>query len=89
MFRRLLINVVSVLAMALSVPALGQSTGSIRGTVTDQSGSIIANASTTLTETNTQTSRNAVSNSDGIFVFSDLPIGNYTLTVTASGFTDR
>jgi Carboxypeptidase regulatory-like domain/TonB-dependent Receptor Plug Domain len=86
--RHLYSNLICVLVLVLAVPALAQSTGSIRGTVTDQSGSVVANAASTLTETNTQLSHTAVSNSDGIFVFSDLPIGNYTLTVTASGFTD-
>src|ERR1700759_4689891 len=81
MTRRLYSNVLPMFVLLLSVPLLAQSTGSIRGTVTDQAGSVIANASTTLTETNTQLTRSAQSNSDGIFVFSDLPVGNYTLTV--------
>jgi hypothetical protein len=80
----------SVLAtpfLTFSVSMFAQSTGSIRGTVTDSTGSIIPNASFSLTETNTQLSRTAASNTDGIFVFPDLPVGNYTLRVTAPGFT--
>jgi hypothetical protein len=41
----------------------------------------------TLTETNTGLSRTISSNSDGLFVFPDLPIGTYLLKVSASGFT--
>ena len=87
MFRGISFGILAIPALVLSVSATAQSTGSIRGTVTDATGSAIANASFSLTETNTQLSRTVVSNNDGIFVFSDLPIGNYTLTVTAAGFS--
>ena len=85
--RRLSLSVLATPVLILSASAFAQSTGSIRGTVTDGTGSVIANASFSLTDANTQLSRTAVSNSDGIFVFPDLPIGKYTLTVTAPGFS--
>ena len=77
---------------ALSFPSrsfllLAQSTGSIRGTITDQTGSVIPNATSTLTEVNTHLSRSTQANGDGIFVFPDLPIGTYTLNVSAPGFS--
>jgi Carboxypeptidase regulatory-like domain len=86
-FRKLpLIFLVVFLFPNLSLWVFAQSTGSIRGTITDQTGSVLPNATTTLTESNTHISRAAQSNGDGIFVYPDLPIGTYTLKVTASGF---
>jgi Carboxypeptidase regulatory-like domain len=64
----------------------GQSTGSIRGTITDPSGSVVVDATSTLTETSTHLTRTVHSNSNGIFVFPDLPIGSYALRVTSTGF---
>ncbi len=79
----------SILGVLLLLPVFGasaQSIGSIRGTVTDPSRSVVAGASIVLTETNTQISRTVSSNENGIFVFPDLPIGSYALKVTAPGF---
>lgn len=63
-----------------------QSTGSIRGTVTDQTKSAIANASVTVTNTSTGLSRVQTTNNNGIYVFPNLPIGAYTLKISATGF---
>jgi len=63
-----------------------QSTGIIRGTVTDPSRAAIASAAVTATETSTTISRSAASNHSGIFVFPDLPIGTYSLKIGAPGF---
>jgi hypothetical protein len=63
-----------------------QSTGTIRGTVSDPSGAAIANASVTATDANTSIKRSVISNGSGIFVFPDTPIGSYTLKIAAAGF---
>ena len=84
--RRTALSLLAAPALALAVSAFAQSTGSIRGTVSDSAGSAIPNAACVLTEANTQRSRIGTSNSDGIFVFPDLPIGNYTLRASAPGF---
>ena len=85
--RRLSLAVIALI-LFLNLPSslFAQSTGSIRGTITDTSGSAVANATSALTETKTHISRIAVSNNDGIFVFPDLPIGDYELKVSAAGF---
>lgn len=73
----------------MASPALAQSTGTIRGTVTDPSGAAIANASVFATETSTSISRDAASNDSGIFVFPNLPIGTYSLKISAPGFATQ
>ncbi len=66
-----------------------QSTGSIRGTVADASGASIPGASVTVTGTATGLTRTEQSNSSGLFVFPDLPIGPYTVTISKSGFATQ
>jgi hypothetical protein len=61
--------------------------GSINGTVTDKTGAALSNASVTVTDVNTGATHNTVSSSSGEFAFEDLPVGTYTITVTASGFS--
>jgi hypothetical protein len=66
-----------------------QSTGSIRGTVTDPTGAIIPDASVTVTNTQTAQSRSTQTTSSGVFVFPDLPIGSYALEVSKPGFNSQ
>src|SRR5580698_3739681 len=63
-----------------------QSTGTIRGTVTDASGAAIPGASVAAMATGTGLKRVAATNESGIFVFPDLPIGSYSLKISAKGF---
>ena len=55
--------------------------GSIRGTVTDNTGATVANAAVTLTG-NAQAARTANSGTDGVYTFANVPPGTYTLAVT-------
>ena len=75
-----------LLTLGAASRAFAQSTGSIRGTVSDPSGAAIANAAVTVTDNGTGLSRDTVSNESGIFVYPDLPIGTYTLKISAAGF---
>ena len=62
-------------------------TASIRGTVTDPSGAIIANATVLVTNTSTGISNTQKTDSKGYYIFPDLHIGGpYTVTVSAQGF---
>ncbi len=75
-----------LLSLGAASHVFAQSTGVIRGTVTDPSAAAITHASVTATETSTNVSREATTNDSGIFVFPDLPIGTYELKIAASGF---
>jgi hypothetical protein len=61
--------------------------GGINGTVTDGSGAVIPGASVTVTNDGTQVERQSTTSSGGEFAFQDMPVGVYTISVTASGFT--
>jgi hypothetical protein len=60
--------------------------GGISGTVTDQSGAVVPGAQITAVDMATNTDYKAVSSSAGEFVFNNMPVSSYTVTVSASGF---
>ncbi len=61
-------------------------TGAISGTVTDQSGAVVPNATVTATSNGTGYSRTVQSESNGNFNFAQMPLGEYRLNVKAAGF---
>ncbi len=93
MTTRLTRSVFTALLLALAVlfvlPAIGFGQtfrGGISGTVTDQSGAVVPGAQVAAVETATNTSYKTVSSTAGEFSFPNLPLGGYTVSVTASGF---
>jgi Carboxypeptidase regulatory-like domain/TonB dependent receptor len=83
--RRLFLAVVMILT--LGVAANAQTfRGAINGTVTDPSGSSVPNATVKATETATGIDHTTVTTSDGGFAFQDIPLGQYKVTITATGF---
>ena len=60
--------------------------GQINGTVTDQTGAAVPNATVTVRSVEKGTVRTTTSNGTGIFNLSELPAGNYVITVTATSF---
>jgi Carboxypeptidase regulatory-like domain/TonB dependent receptor len=68
--------------------ALGQDiSAKITGTVTDASGAVIAGATVTARETSRGIVYPTQTNAAGVYYLSPLPIGDYVLKVTASGFS--
>lgn len=61
-------------------------TGSIRGTVTDPAGAIVAGAAVTARNDATGIAATTVTDHNGSYNFQFLPIGPYTITATRSGF---
>jgi hypothetical protein len=61
-------------------------TGSIQGTVADQTGAVLPNATIALTDTTTEVQHKTTSGSDGLYSFPNIPIGVYTFDVSAPGF---
>ncbi len=63
--------------------------GDIMGTVFDATGAVVPNATIVVKNTATGVESTTKSTSAGQYRFPSLPIGTYSLTVTASGFTKR
>ena len=66
--------------------ALGQNTGTISGTVQDQSGAVIAGANVKAQNPATSFSRETTSATNGFYRFDQLPVGDYIISVEAAGF---
>lgn len=60
--------------------------GSIMGTVTDSTGAVMPNAKVTLKNLDTGLERTATTDETGYYVVTELPIGNYSVTVEQQGF---
>jgi hypothetical protein len=77
-----------LLLLGLSAAALQAQTfrGTIAGTVTDTTGAAVPGAQVVAVETSTGAEHKMMSTGAGEFSFADLPLGAYTVTVTASGF---
>jgi len=86
MIRRIL--PVVLLLSALSTASLIAQTfrGGITGTVNDPSGAAVVGAAVKLVSPETGLTREGVTSSTGEFVFQDLPLGKYDITVTQTGF---
>jgi hypothetical protein len=60
--------------------------GSVTGTVSDPTGAVVPGAKISIANDQTELKRLATSDAAGEYRLLDLPEGNYTVTVTASGF---
>lgn len=79
-----------LLAACLMAPsAFGQTlvSGDLTGTVTDPTGAVLANATVTLKSVDTGETRTTTTSSSGLYRFSLLSPGSYTVGVTAQGFS--
>src|SRR5438105_14981122 len=85
---RLLTRLSGVAALALfAVLSFAQNNnGRISGTVTDSTGSVIAGAKVTVTNSSTNVSQTATTNSSGFYVVPDLGVGTFSVTLEAPGF---
>src|ERR1700690_1648446 len=72
--------------LAAGAALKAQDSASLRGTITDQSGGVIVGAKIKLTNTNTNISRTTTSGNDGGYLFTTVPVGPYSLTVTHASF---
>ena len=63
-----------------------QSTSTVRGTVKDPQGNVVAGATVTITNVGTSNARTATTTDNGVFNFEQLPEGDYKLEVEAKGF---
>jgi hypothetical protein len=84
---RMLLSVICVVMFAALAHA--QFRASLRGTVSDPEGAVIAGATVTLLDTGTNKTLVSTSDGNGIYQFNALPPAAYRLTVEHEGFTKR
>jgi hypothetical protein len=80
--------VVTVVVGMLAIEAAAQSltSGDITGTLTDPSGAVVTNATVTLKNNQTGSTQSHPSNAQGVYRFSLLAPGSYTVSVSSTGF---
>src|SRR5262245_34325364 len=71
----------------ITISALAQSTATLQGTVTDQSGAILSNARVIVRNQATGLERTVQTDSSGNYQVAALPVGTYRVEVQAQGFT--
>ena len=81
------ILVLTLLLLVTSATCYAQFTASVQGTVQDSRGAVVPNATVALINTDTGVRQEAVSNSSGVYRFSSLAPGNYTVSTTVQGFS--
>ena len=86
MIRRILPVVLLVTLLASASLVAQTFRGGISGTVNDATGAAVAGAAVKLVSPDTGLTREGTTTSTGEFVFQDLPLGKYDITVTQSGF---
>jgi hypothetical protein len=77
-----------VVVSSLDVCAQSASTGALTGTVTDPTSAVVQNAKVIVRNYGTDETRTVVTDQDGSYRFSLLPVGEYELKVEALGFAD-
>jgi hypothetical protein len=78
----------SLLGLVVSTPLLAQyDSAQINGTVRDQGGALIPNATVQIQNRDTGLVRQTVTNSTGIYVLSQIPPGFYSITASSPGFS--
>jgi hypothetical protein len=81
---RFILAVLTICLFAAS--AFAQNAGSLVGTVVDQQGGAVANATVVVTGTATGKDRTIQTSDEGTFTIPQLEVGLYTVKVTATGF---
>jgi hypothetical protein len=79
--------ILASILLLTAVAAMAQATtGTLKGTVTDANGAVVAGATVGIKNDATGAVSNTTTSSDGTFEASNLTPGTYTVTVEASGF---
>ena len=85
----LFLTLLTALGTAHSMFAQGTDLGTIRGTVKDASGAVIANAKVTVTDLDTNAARQTNANAAGDFEVFALKSGRYKVSVSATGMNTQ
>jgi len=82
----LILSALLVALVSSSVALAQQGTSSIRGTVKDPQGNVVAGATVTLSNLGTSASRSATTTESGVYGFEFVAVGDYSVEVEAAGF---
>src|SRR6266446_2065937 len=83
--KRLVLAILIILSLAVAANAQTYR-GAINGTVMDPSGAVVPNAQVKAKEKSRGIEHSTVTTTDGQFAFQDIPVGMYSVMVTATGF---
>jgi Carboxypeptidase regulatory-like domain/TonB dependent receptor len=75
-----------LLGLSASISNAQTNDGSLRGEITDNQGASVADAKVTATNLASQVTYNTTTTSSGVYVFSNLPVGIYSIAVEKDGF---
>jgi hypothetical protein len=84
--KRTSLLVALLLTFLAAIGARAQSTGTITGTVSDPANAAVPDATVTVLNVGTGQSRTVQTNTSGVFLFPNLPIGSYSIEIVKSGF---
>ncbi len=82
-----LLSLSALLLVVCSMTALGQSTATLSGIVTDPTGAVVAGAQVRIHSLATGTDREAVTDGAGLYAVPSLQPGDYSVQVLAPGFS--
>jgi hypothetical protein len=77
---------VAMLSLSLGSAMAQTNYGSVRGVVKDSQGAVIGGAKVTVTNQDTKVSQASVTNGSGIYIFSAVNPGTYTVSIAIPGF---
>ena len=84
---KLAAGVACLVTLLVGVNLWGQGIfGALTGVVTDSSQSVVPGAKITLTDTASGSTRDTVTNAEGYYSFSSVPVGSYSVSVEAANF---
>ena len=86
---KLVLVVLLVVCVGGVLPVWSQSTssGTVAGSVVDQSNAVVPGATVTMTDSSTNIARTATTNKEGRYIFVDVKPGLYDISVTKTGFS--
>lgn len=76
----------AILILLSTSPAFCQAVSQISGTVKDMSGAVVSEVRVKLSQVDMGTSREALTDDNGAFVVTNLPVGPYRIEASKSGF---
>ncbi|MFN2512338.1 MAG: carboxypeptidase regulatory-like domain-containing protein [Pyrinomonadaceae bacterium] len=82
----LILSALLVVLVSSSTAFAQQGTSTIRGSVKDPQGNVVAGATVTLTNVSTNTSRQTTTSDAGGYGFEGVPVGDYKIEVETKGF---